>query len=124
MSALSYVEPSIETILILSSFLLVLNSIDWALNATISSGLIGQILIGIAWGAPGLRLLNDNVQVTVTELGYIGLILIVYQGLSLSVVIQHTTAHAINNYQAASPAPSRPCALASRALVPLQQPAC
>jgi hypothetical protein len=47
-SSLPYHEPSIETILKQSSFLILLNGINHVLNATVYSGLVGQILIGMA----------------------------------------------------------------------------
>lgn len=79
-AALSYHEPSIETILILTSFLLLLNIVNYVLDKRIYCGLIGQILIGIAWGLPGAKWLALEVQNTVMQVGYLGLILIVYEG--------------------------------------------
>jgi len=43
-------------------------------------GLIGQILVGVAFGIPGADWLAQDVQSTVMQLGYLGLILIVYEG--------------------------------------------
>jgi hypothetical protein len=79
-AALSYHEPSIETILILTSFLLFLNIINYVLDKIIYCGLVGQIFIGIAWGLPGANWLTLDVQNTVMQVGYLGLILIVYEG--------------------------------------------
>ncbi len=79
-SALSYHEPGIVTILTLSSFLLLLNIINYALDRVAYCGLIGQILVGIAWGTPGANWLSDDVQHPVVQLGYLGLILLVYEG--------------------------------------------
>ncbi|THX23105.1 Sodium/hydrogen exchanger [Aureobasidium pullulans] len=80
LAALPYHEPGIVTILIQSSFLLVLNGINWVLDNAIYCGLVGQILIGVAWGTPGANWLSEEVQDTVMQLGYLGLILIVYEG--------------------------------------------
>ncbi|THW74105.1 Sodium/hydrogen exchanger, partial [Aureobasidium pullulans] len=80
LAALPYHEPGIVTILIQSSFLLVLNGINWILDNAIYCGLVGQILIGVAWGTPGVNWLSEEVQDTVMQLGYLGLILIVYEG--------------------------------------------
>lgn len=57
--SLPYHEPSIyiETILEQSSFLILLNGINHVVNATVYSGLVGQILIGITWGTPGGKIL-------------------------------------------------------------------
>ncbi|KAG9958207.1 Sodium/hydrogen exchanger, partial [Aureobasidium melanogenum] len=80
LAALSYHEPDIVTILIQASFLLILNGINWVLDNVIYCGLVGQILIGVAWGTPGANWLSQEVQDTVMQLGYLGLILIVYEG--------------------------------------------
>jgi len=79
-AAISYEEPSIVTILIQTSFLLLLNIVNFFLDRIIYCGLIGQIFIGIAWGRPGAGWLPTEVQETVMQLGYLGLILIVYEG--------------------------------------------
>ncbi|KAH0261567.1 Sodium/hydrogen exchanger, partial [Aureobasidium melanogenum] len=80
LAALPYHEPGIVTILIQASFLLTLNGINWVLDNAIYCGLVGQILIGVAWGTPGADWLSQEVQDTVMQLGYLGLILIVYEG--------------------------------------------
>jgi len=79
-AALSYHEPGIVTILIQASFLILLNIVNWILDNVIYCGLLGQVFVGIAWGAPGARWLSGNVQDTIMQLGYLGLILIVYEG--------------------------------------------
>lgn len=79
-AALSYYEPDIITILILSSFLLLENAINFAFDRLLFCGLIGQIIIGVAWGTPGANILSQNVQNTIVQLGYLGLILLVYEG--------------------------------------------
>ncbi|OTA89275.1 hypothetical protein M434DRAFT_398691 [Hypoxylon sp. CO27-5] len=80
MSSLPYHEPSITQILVLSSFLLALNVIDALLDRALYCGLVGQVLIGVAWGAPGANLLSADLQNAVVQLGYLGLILIVFEG--------------------------------------------
>ena len=79
-ASLSYHEPSITTILILSSFLLLLNTVNYILDRIVYCGLIGQIFIGVGWGIPGTGWLSREVQDTVMQLGYLGLVLIVYEG--------------------------------------------
>jgi hypothetical protein len=83
-NALPYHEPSIVTILTYASFLLLLNVLNWALDATAYCGLVGQILVGIAWGSPGGQLLPVEAQKVVVQLGYIGLILTVFEGMCSS----------------------------------------
>ncbi|KAJ9157849.1 Cation/H+ exchanger [Pleurostoma richardsiae] len=79
-AALAYHEPSIVTILVQSSFLVLLNVLNWALDALLYCGLIGQILIGIAWGTPGGQILSQDAEHVVVQLGYLGLILLVFEG--------------------------------------------
>jgi hypothetical protein len=80
-AALPYHEPAIVTILVQSSCLLLLNIVNAALDRLVFCGLLGQVLIGVAWGTPGAKWLSPQVEETIVQLGYLGLILIVYQGL-------------------------------------------
>jgi hypothetical protein len=81
-SSLPYHEPDIITILVQTSFLLLLNIINAALDRVLYCGLLGQVLIGIAWGTPGAKWLSLSVEETMVQLGYLGLILLVYEGMS------------------------------------------
>jgi Kef-type K+ transport system membrane component KefB len=85
-AALSYHEPGIVTILIQASFLLLLNCVNYVLDRIVYCGLIGQILIGIAWGTPGSRWLGPESEQVVVQLGYLGLVLLVYEGISTVMV--------------------------------------
>ena len=78
--SLPYHEPEIVTILVQASFLLLLNVVNAALDRLLYCGLLGQVLVGIAWGAPGAKWLSVEMQEVVVQLGYLGLILLVYQG--------------------------------------------
>jgi hypothetical protein len=77
---LPYHEPGILDILILSSFLLALNLVNYALDNLLYCGLIGQVLIGTAWGPPGGKWLSEAIEVAVVQIGYFGLILVVFEG--------------------------------------------
>ncbi|KAL6401894.1 hypothetical protein AUP68_14351 [Ilyonectria robusta] len=79
-ASLSYHEPSITAISILSGFLLLLNLVNFGLDKIAYCGLIGQVALGIAWGTPGAKWLTPEVEDAVMQLGYLGLILIVYEG--------------------------------------------
>ncbi|CZS93578.1 related to Na+/H+ antiporter [Rhynchosporium graminicola] len=79
-SFLPYHEPGIETILILSSLLLVLNVINTAFDQLIFCGLLGQVFVGVAWGTPGAKWLSVETEHVIVQLGYLGLILLVYEG--------------------------------------------
>lgn len=78
--ALQYQEPGIVTILILSSFLYLLNFVNRILDSWIYCGLLGQVFIGIAFGVPGAQWLTVVSQQVFTQLGYLALILLVYEG--------------------------------------------
>ncbi len=82
MGYLPYEEPGIVTLLSLSSFLIVLNAIHLIFDKLLYCGLIGQILIGIVWGIPvgGTSWLNEGTQHAIQQLGYLGLILLVFEG--------------------------------------------
>jgi hypothetical protein len=84
-AALNYEEPGISTILVLSSLLLALNIINYGLDKLLYCGLLGQILIGVAFGTPGAKLLSESVEQAVVQLGYLGLILLVYEGSTESI---------------------------------------
>lgn len=79
-ASLPYLEPEIVTILVQSSFLLLLNAVNYILDTVVYCGLIGQIFLGIAWGTPGAKWLETNVEDAIVQLGYLGLLLLVYEG--------------------------------------------
>ena len=79
-TALPYHEPDILSIVILSSFVLLANAVDFILDKLVYCGLVGQIFIGIAFGPPGGKLLNAEAENVIVQLGYLGLILMVYEG--------------------------------------------
>lgn len=78
--ALPYHEPGILTILILTSFLLLLNNVNHVMDRIIYVGLIGQIFLGIAFGTPGGKLLGHDFETVIVNLGYLGLLLLVFEG--------------------------------------------
>jgi hypothetical protein len=80
-SSLLYHEPDIVTILTYTSFLLLLNVINTVLDKILYCGLLGQVLVGVAWGSPGAKWLTVCVEETFVQLGYLGLILLVYEGM-------------------------------------------
>ncbi|KAF9773937.1 hypothetical protein IL306_008150 [Fusarium sp. DS 682] len=79
-ASLPYHEPSITIIAILSSFLLLLSLVNYGLDKIAYCGLIGQIALGIAWGTPGAKWLSREVEDAIVQLGYLGLILLVFEG--------------------------------------------
>lgn len=79
-ASISYHEPTVTIIAILSGFLILLNLVNYGLNKVAYCGLIGQVALGIAWGTPGAKWLSREVEDAVMQLGYLGLILIVFEG--------------------------------------------
>ncbi|KAK2037312.1 sodium/hydrogen exchanger family protein [Colletotrichum somersetense] len=79
-SSLAYHEPAITTIISLSCFLLLLNGVNYGLDRLVYCGLIGQVALGIAWGTPGAKWLSAEMEHSVVQLGYLGLILVVFEG--------------------------------------------
>ncbi|KAL7958488.1 Sodium/hydrogen exchanger family domain-containing protein [Trichoderma compactum] len=79
-ASLPYHEPGIVTILIQASFLLVLNVANFVLDHSVYCGLLGQIFVGVAWGTPGAKWLSAEAEQVVAQLGYLGLLLLVYEG--------------------------------------------
>ncbi|KAL5610019.1 hypothetical protein FOVSG1_004700 [Fusarium oxysporum f. sp. vasinfectum] len=79
-ASLPYHEPSITVIAILSSFLLLLSLVNYGLDKIAYCGLIGQIALGIAWGTPGAKWLSREVEDAIVQLGFLGLILLVFEG--------------------------------------------
>lgn len=79
-ASLPYHEPNIVTILILTSFILLLNLVNHVLDKVLYCGLLGQIALGIAWGTPGGKWIGQEAEEFIVNLGYLGLLLLVYEG--------------------------------------------
>lgn len=77
---LQYHEPSIVQILILISFFFFLSLAAWLSAKFIRADIIGQIAVGIIYGTPLANILLETWQETFLALGYIGLILIIFEG--------------------------------------------
>ncbi|EDO01068.1 hypothetical protein SS1G_03542 [Sclerotinia sclerotiorum 1980 UF-70] len=82
MAYLPYVEPGLEIILPLSTFIFILNITRDVLDNFLYCGLIGEVFIGILYGMPitGTSWLNIEMQETIQYLGYLGLICLVFEG--------------------------------------------
>lgn len=78
--SLPYREPSVVVILTLSSLILLLNAINHGLDRILYCGLLGQVFLGVAWGTPGAKWLSAEAEGVMVQLGYLGLLLVVYQG--------------------------------------------
>jgi membrane-bound ClpP family serine protease len=79
-----YHEPSIVQILVIISFFLFLSLAEWLSARIIRAGIIGQIAVGIIYGKPLADILELEWQHTFIALGYVGLILIIFEGITPS----------------------------------------
>ncbi|EGC40880.1 Na+/H+ antiporter [Histoplasma capsulatum var. duboisii H88] len=79
-SAFTYHKPTILAILNEAGLLLVLNLINACLDKLLYCGLIGQLVTGILWGTPGAKWLSRDMETVIQQLGYLGLIMLVYEG--------------------------------------------
>ncbi|OQD68678.1 hypothetical protein PENDEC_c032G04195 [Penicillium decumbens] len=77
---LTYHEPGIVQILIIISFFFFLSLAEWCSAKIIRAGIIGQIAVGIIYGKPLADILEGPWQETFLAVGYVGLILIIFEG--------------------------------------------
>ncbi|KAJ5167137.1 uncharacterized protein N7482_005918 [Penicillium canariense] len=77
---LAYHEPGIVEILIIISFFFFLSLAKWLFNKVTRAGIIGQIAVGIIYGRPLANILEYPWQQTFLAIGYVGLILIIFEG--------------------------------------------
>ncbi|KAI0759717.1 hypothetical protein BD413DRAFT_595561 [Trametes elegans] len=79
-TVLPYHEPSLIHLLVFSSFLYLLNIIRIAADFLVHGGIVAEITLGIIYGSPLAGLLSVDWEATFTVLGYMGLILVVFEG--------------------------------------------
>ncbi|GAA5947045.1 hypothetical protein JCM3765_002129 [Sporobolomyces pararoseus] len=75
----SYHEPSLPSLLTLISFIYFLNIARNVADYLLGAGLLGQVAIGVIYG-PVAKILPTESEQTFLALGYLGLILIVFEG--------------------------------------------
>jgi hypothetical protein len=67
--------------LIIISFFFLLSLAEWISTKIIRAGIIGQIAVGIIYGKPLANILEYSWQQTFLAIGYVGLILIIFEGI-------------------------------------------
>ncbi|KAH7362410.1 sodium-hydrogen antiporter [Plectosphaerella cucumerina] len=77
---LAYHEPTIIQLLVIISFFFFLALAEWISDKIFKAGLIGQMLVGLVYGIPLGNIMPIEWQETFISLGYIGLILIIFEG--------------------------------------------
>lgn len=70
--------------LVLGTFLYLLNLFGWAGQKFLNAGLLGQILLGVIYGTPLAGWLDESWQEAFVALGYVGLLIVVFEGDSLA----------------------------------------
>lgn len=78
--ALPYTSPSLITVLVLSSYLLLLSIFYHAFQRLLSAGILGPLVLGAIYARPLGDILPPDVQSTVLSIGFLGLILLIVQG--------------------------------------------
>jgi Kef-type K+ transport system membrane component KefB len=76
----AYVEPTIVSLQMLSSFIYLLNVARSLAHRLFYAGLIGEILVGIIYVAPLANILKTEWEQTILDFGYLGLLLLVFEG--------------------------------------------
>ncbi|KAL8284212.1 hypothetical protein RQP46_004961 [Phenoliferia psychrophenolica] len=75
----TFEEPSLPTLLTLISLIYALQVARGVAQRLVGAGLLGEIAVGIIYG-PVANILQEEFEVTILALGYIGLVLIVFEG--------------------------------------------
>lgn len=70
--------------MVLISFFFFLAIAEWISDKIFRAGLIGQIVVGLIYGLPVGNIMPLDWQETFVSLGYIGLILIIFEGTYLA----------------------------------------
>ncbi|KAF8065301.1 Sodium/hydrogen exchanger family-domain-containing protein [Lyophyllum atratum] len=88
---IAYEAPSIPLLFTVSSYIYLLNVAESLLSSTINAGLIGSLALGIIFGPEASNILPEDIQKTFVIIGYIGLLLIVFEaGLSTDIALLYT----------------------------------
>lgn len=80
MDALPYTLPSIVTVLVLATYLLLLTVFYHAFQRIFSAGILGPLVLGAIYARPLANILPTDVQSAILAIGYLGLILLIVQG--------------------------------------------
>jgi Kef-type K+ transport system membrane component KefB len=79
-----YKESELKEVIVLSSFMFLLNGINWAFDKLFYAGVIGQIAFGTVMGSPVLKLLDTGWEETFQAMGDLGLICLIFEGTLVS----------------------------------------
>ncbi|KAG6819925.1 hypothetical protein H0H93_007324 [Arthromyces matolae] len=87
-TSFDYTVPDTPVILATSSFVYLLNVADDCFAVLVNAGLVGSLAVGVIFGPEVANILPGDVQNTFVILGYVGLILLVFEaGLSTNIAL-------------------------------------
>ncbi|KAH7337533.1 Cation/H+ exchanger, partial [Rhizoctonia solani] len=78
--SLPFIEPHTTTLLVVGSFLYLLNVIYGVFQFLFGAGLVGQLILGAVYCIPLGNILPIDVQTSMGTIGYLGLILLIVEG--------------------------------------------
>ncbi|QRV78438.1 Sodium/hydrogen exchanger family [Ceratobasidium sp. AG-Ba] len=78
--ALPFSEPHIVDLLIVGSFLYLLNVIHGIFQFLFGAGLVGQLALGAVYTIPLANILPFDIQTSIGTIGYLGLLLLIVEG--------------------------------------------
>ncbi|KAJ1305233.1 hypothetical protein OPQ81_000262 [Rhizoctonia solani] len=78
--SLPFTEPHTTTLLIVGSFLYLLNVIHELFQFLFGAGLVGQLVLGAIYCVPLGNILPFDIQTSIGTIGYLGLVLLIVEG--------------------------------------------
>ncbi|KAG8731357.1 Hsp70 ATPase ssc1 [Ceratobasidium sp. 423] len=78
--SLPFAEPHTTTLLIVGSFLYLLNVIHELFQFLFGAGLVGQLILGAVYCVPLGNILPIDIQTSMGTIGYLGLLLLIVEG--------------------------------------------
>ncbi|OSD01701.1 hypothetical protein PYCCODRAFT_1391118 [Trametes coccinea BRFM310] len=79
-TAVPYDEPSLVRLLVCASFFYLLNVVRVIADFCLYGGIVAEIILGIVYGSPVGAILPAEWEATFTTLGYVGLVLLIFEG--------------------------------------------
>ena len=79
-TTVEYSQPPATDLLVLLSFLCLLNAVRLIADFFLNAGVIAELLLGAVYGSPLAALLPQSWEVAFGALGYLGLIGLVFEG--------------------------------------------
>ncbi|KAI9069552.1 hypothetical protein FKP32DRAFT_1753760 [Trametes sanguinea] len=79
-TAVPYDEPSLVHLLVCASFFYILNVARVIADFCLYGGIVAEIVLGIVYGSPLGSILPTEWEATFTTMGYVGLVLLIFEG--------------------------------------------